>query len=136
MGLPLGWMTVYPPHALGFIAVAGDSMWPALRSGDAVRCEPVAVAAVGEIVVAKLPHAVVAHRVVSWSANRVVLRGDAAAVDDVAIQPDLVLGRVTAVRRAGVERSISDCDSASPALGRARLRLKRVLEGVARRLSP
>jgi signal peptidase I len=120
---------------LGFIVVAGDSMWPVLRSGDAVLCEPVAAAVPGEIVVARLPHAVVAHRVVSWTPGAVVLRGDATPLNDAPVAAELVLGRVVRVRRGGVEYRIAELDGAGRALGRARYRLKRALLGVARRLS-
>lgn len=117
------------------MAVAGDSMWPVLRSGDAVLCEPVAQALPGDIVVARLPHGIIAHRVKAWSARAVVLRGDASFADDVSINAQLVLGRVTRVRRNGVEYALRDLNVARPLLGRARLRLKRLLSRVTSRLS-
>lgn len=120
-------------HSLGFVTVAGDSMWPTLRTGDAVLCEPVAAATPGDIVVAKLPHGVIAHRVVRWSANEVVLRGDTALSNDAAVSAELVLGRVIKVRRSGVEHAVSDVDLGRRLLGRARVRLKGLLSRVARR---
>ena len=119
---------------LGWIAVRGDSMWPTLRSADAVLCECVAVARPGEIVVAKLPSGVVAHRVVSWSAGGVVLRGDNTASNDATVCADRVLGRVTRVRRGDREASLADLDVGPRLVGRARLQLKRVLSRLARRL--
>lgn len=123
-----------PELSTRWIPVRGDSMWPSLRDGDAVLCEPMRAALPGEVVVAKLGTRLVIHRVVIWSEARVELRGDNAPESDAPLSPALIIGRVTTVRRGEQELPFSAVDRGPRLSGRARVRLKRAVSGVLRRL--
>ncbi|MFL5321689.1 MAG: helix-turn-helix transcriptional regulator [Myxococcaceae bacterium] len=116
-----------------WIPVAGDSMWPSLRSGDQVFCEAISTAHPGEIVVARLPGGIVAHRVISWSRGRVILRGDNCEKNDAEIAESCVLGRVVKVRRAGSEHR--SFDRGPSRLGLLRRDFKRAVSALVRRAS-
>ena len=80
----------------------GGSMWPLVATGDRLSIEPATAAALrlDDIAVVETGHGLVAHRVVSLAPLRT--RGDRMARDDGALAPGAVVGRVRAVRRAGV----------------------------------
>src|SRR5258708_21738050 len=79
----------------------GSSMAPALRHGDRLLVEAVRADGLrpGDIAVVLRAGRLVAHRCIGRSDGRVVTRGDACAVADFPITPDLVFGRV--LRRRG-----------------------------------
>lgn len=111
---------------LSWITVRGDSMWPSLKSGDAILCEAMEGApAVGEILVAKLPTGVVAHRVARVEGSAIVLRGDNCGYDDAPISAFEILGRVVRVRRGGAEFQVAEVDRGASRIGAMRLSLKR-----------
>jgi signal peptidase I len=121
---------------LGWIPVRGDSMWPALRSGDAagyVRLE--GAPAVGSVLVARIGGALCAHRVESVSAGGglITLRGDNSARQDPPVSADQVLGVVRSVRRAN--RELTAWDVGPSAVGLARVAVKRVVARLLRRAS-
>lgn len=80
----------------------GGSMWPLLRSADRLRVEPAGGGAVGvgDIVVRRAAHGLIAHRVVATAPLRT--RGDAFDTDDWFADGDgEVIGRVVARCRRG-----------------------------------
>ena len=86
------------------LEVTGGSMAPAIRSHDRVVLEPLDPSGVrlGDIVaIEPAPGRMTIHRVVRWSGEDVVTRGDASAWDDDATSLATVLARVTTIRREG-----------------------------------
>lgn len=82
---------------------SGDSMHPSLHCGDHVHVAPVAPAAllIGDVVLAKAPRGLTAHRIVRVTGEAVTTRGDNALRSDAPLPPDAILGRVTSVERRG-----------------------------------
>lgn len=83
------------------LVARGDSMRPALRSGDRLVLGPVDGAGVrpGEIVLWSHRGRVVVHRVVELRGSELRTRGDAAAEDDGWVPRAAVLGRVVRSQR-------------------------------------
>jgi signal peptidase I len=73
----------------------GDSMYPAIRNGDAVEIAPCDVSELrrGDIVLAALPRGLTLHRVVRISPRGIVTRGDNSLCADSPFGPSQVLGR-------------------------------------------
>src|SRR5687768_3880530 len=91
------------PGPLRWISVDGDSMWPTLRAGDLAGVEPLEGAPqAGEVVLARLPHGLVLHRVCSSAQGVCTLRGDNSPQEDPPLPTAQILGRVSQVRRRGV----------------------------------
>ncbi|MEJ5359476.1 MAG: hypothetical protein WHT06_12475 [Desulfobacterales bacterium] len=90
---------------------SGASMRPAIRGGDLITVAPVPIEdlAVGDIVLSRVGPKLTAHRIVAIErlpssgggppSPRFLLRGDAAAVDDLPLPAERVIGRVVAVER-------------------------------------
>ena len=86
------------------IAVTGDSMSPAILSGDAVTLAPISGRRVGfgDVVAFPRPDGrLVIHRVVARRADRLLTRGDAASAADGWIACERLVGRVEKVSRRG-----------------------------------
>lgn len=78
------------------IPVAGSSMWPCLRAGDVLDVSPRTTRpVVGQIAIAVLRGALVAHRVIAVDEAGVVLQGDNAPCPDPTFRHVEVLGVVT-----------------------------------------
>lgn len=105
-------------------AVVSDSMRPALRTGDSIRVSHVSANAlrVGDIVLVDVGTCYVVHRLVMrypcWRT-----RGDAVVGLDAPVQPQQILGRVSAVGRGGEWRALPRFPWTLPTLADARLRL-------------
>lgn len=119
------------------LRVTGRSMAPWLVDDDEVTLEPCAPgeAALGDVVLAQAPgRPPVLHRVVSASrlaggGRRIVTKGDALNTPDPPVGEELLLGRVTSVRRAG------GCPAGRPGSGPVR-RAAAVLAALASRTTP
>lgn len=110
-------------------------MWPTLKGGDRARLEPVrlSVPERGEVVVARIRGAFVAHRVLSVDGDRLLLGGDNCVTPDPWVPMSDLLGRVVEVEREGRLLSRGEWDRGPSWLGRARLWAKRRFTFVARR---
>lgn len=109
-----------------WIPVRGGSMWPALRAGDEAGFTGVTGSLrAGQVVVARLPAAIVAHRVMSVAGDSVTLKGDNCRAVDPAVARGAILGVVSQVRRGGRILSASEWDSGPTRLGALRLSLRR-----------
>lgn len=87
-------------HSARFTAT-GNSMYPSIRSGDALVVEPVDPGALrrGDVVLAQLPRGLTAHRIVRMERRggqviSITTRGDNCGSDDDPFSPDLLLGRI------------------------------------------
>lgn len=113
-------------HALRFRA-RGGSMHPAIRDGDALWVSPSAPVRRGDVALCRAAAGrVLAHRVVCVTEAGIQTQGDALACPDPPVPWEQVLGRVTAVERAG--RRLSP---RRPVLLR---RMRRVVGGLWRRV--
>jgi len=85
------------------LRVAGASMAPLLREGDAVWVEPAAVTELrrGDVLVVRLAGDFVTHRLVGVDAQGWHTKGDNAAMPDPPFAPEAILGRVSAAERRG-----------------------------------
>lgn len=119
-------------HAVRFRA-SGDSMEPLIRPEDALHVEPLAghPPRRGEVVLVLAERGLTAHRVVRRSGTTIVTRGDNAPADDPAVPLSRVVGRVTAIERAGKRRRVSRLAPALLPLARLAERLRRRLGGTA-----
>jgi signal peptidase I len=80
----------------------GDSMHPSIRSGELLTVERVEPQAIrrGDVVLARLPRGLTAHRVVRTTRDgRFITRGDNAPADDEPFEASQILGRVCVPRR-------------------------------------
>lgn len=86
--------------------VEGDSMYPAIRSGELVRVVPCAVSELrrGDVILASTGRGLTAHRIMRIEQERVVTRGDNSLRADPAIDKAQILGRVVEV-----EQITGDC---------------------------
>jgi Peptidase S24-like len=82
-------------HRARFRAM-GDSMYPAIRNGDAVEIAPCELSDIrrGDIVLASIARGLTLHRVVRISPEGVVMRGDNAWRADPPFGSEELLGRV------------------------------------------
>lgn len=109
-----------------WIPVRGGSMWPALRPGDEAGFTGVTDSLrEGQVVVARLPSAIVAHRVVSAEGDSVTLKGDNCRAADPSVTRDAILGVVSHVRRGGRILAAAEWDCGPTRLGALRLSLRR-----------
>ncbi len=86
------------------LRVTGESMVPALRSGDVVLVERKAAAQIGDIVLIRRPgQPAVLHRVIGCGADgSLVTKGDANPTRDIrSVAPKYAAGRVAAVVPTG-----------------------------------
>ena len=96
-------------HAARFRA-SGDSMYPAIRSGDYLQIGPCdgSKLRIGEIILAMTERGLTAHRVVrirdSETGLRITMRGDNALRCDRPVAPEDVLGRVESVENGKTAR--------------------------------
>ena len=81
----------------------GDSMDPAIRSGDYLLVEPIAAAMVrrGDIVLSLTERGLTAHRVVAIGPSTFTTRGDNAPAPDAPFTTEQLLGRVKAIEHDG-----------------------------------
>jgi len=81
--------------------VEGDSMHPAIRSGDYVNVVPCAVSELrrGEVILASTGRGLTAHRIVRISRRGIVTRCDNSLRADPAVEPANILGRVVQVEQ-------------------------------------
>ena len=112
--------------SLDWIPVRGDSMWPALRSGDEAGLERrERTPRAGDVVVARVAGAFLIHRVSRVTSASVVLRGDNCARSDPAVKPEAVVGVVRRVRRGKMRLEVNEWDCGPTLLGKWRVALKR-----------
>jgi polysaccharide export outer membrane protein len=109
------------------VPVRGSSMRPTLRDGDRVAVAPfLGLPRVGQIVVARVPGGLVAHRLVEvemCGGRRIYrLQGDAEPGRDAGVLREALCGRVAAVVRQGRRLEVDDSPGAA-----ARARLRRAL---------
>jgi hypothetical protein len=110
-------------------------MWPALRPGDEAGFSGSAGwPREGQVVVARLPTAIVAHRVVSAAGEAITLKGDNCRAVDPPVALGAILGVVSHVRRGGRILSASEWDCGPTRLGALRLSLRRHTAQVLRAL--
>jgi signal peptidase len=88
-------------HSARFTAT-GDSMYPAIRSGDPLVVEPVDPGALrrGDVVLAQLPRGLTAHRIVRIERRggeviSITTRGDNCNSDDAPFSPAQLVGRIS-----------------------------------------
>ena len=89
--------------------VEGDSMHPAIRSGEYVNVVPCAVAELrrGEVILASTGRGLTVHRIVRISGRQIVTRGDNSLRSDPAVDAASVIGRVAEVEQiTGESRKI------------------------------
>ena len=93
---------------------AGRSMFPTIKDGEAICVAPISPRAIrrGDIILYRLARGVIAHRVLrseekSGVGRVFITRGDASGSEDPPILPEEILGRVTAVERAGKNISLA-----------------------------
>jgi signal peptidase I len=81
----------------------GQSMLPAIRSGEHLHVSPVGGRSlrIGDIVLARSGGRLLAHRIVRMSAQSIITRGDNAYRPDPSFSPSDILGRVTHLERDG-----------------------------------
>jgi len=96
-------------HTARFRA-SGDSMYPAIRSGDYLEIAPCPVSQLrlGDVILAMTKRGLTAHRIVrirdAEDAVRITMRGDNALRSDPPVAPEDVLGRVERVENGGTAR--------------------------------
>ncbi len=85
------------------LTVISDSMWPLLRTGDTIRVQPIAPAAicVGEVVVVRRGADWITHRLLAVDGEQWVTGGDNAVFTDAPVSRTACLGRVIAVEGGG-----------------------------------
>ncbi len=109
---------------------SGDSMDPAIRSGEHLHVEPVELAALrrGDIVLARQPRGLTAHRIVRIEDGWITTRGDNCSDDDPIFTAEQLVGRIAAAERDGRMQSIQ-----SRKVAQARGWVRRVLTHFSRR---
>jgi phage repressor protein C with HTH and peptisase S24 domain len=99
-------------HAARFRA-SGDSMYPAIRSGDYLQIVPCDASKlrIGDIILAHTNRGLTAHRIVrirgAEGSLRITMRGDNALRSDRPIAPADILGRVESVENSASARQTS-----------------------------
>ena len=89
----------------------GHSMHPTIRCGETMHVEPVALCelAPGDVVLARQPRGLTAHRIVRIEGDRIITRGDNCSDDDPDVAGGDVLGRVRLVGgRRWVRRALTN----------------------------
>ena len=89
--------------------VEGDSMYPAIRSGDHVQVVPCSVSELrrGDVILASTRRGLTAHRITRIEAQRVITRGDNSLRADPAIDKAQILGRVVVTSAVGARSASS-----------------------------
>lgn len=92
------WLTLAREH-LGrgrplVVRASGFSMWPLVRPGQRVVVEPRRTLAVGDLALVELGPALVLHRVIALTGDRVVVKGDHNPSPDPELSRHAVLGVV------------------------------------------
>ena len=79
----------------------GDSMLPSVWPGDVltVRRQSFSESRVGQIVLCSRGGQLMAHRIVSVEADRLITRGDSLPYNDAPVHEDQILGRVVSIAR-------------------------------------
>jgi signal peptidase I len=99
--------------AAGYTArfrASGQSMYPAIRSGDYLEIAPCDVSKLrlGDVILAMTPRGLTAHRIVrirnAEGRIRITMRGDNALRSDRPVAPEDVLGRVERAENGGSAR--------------------------------
>lgn len=96
-------------HAARFLA-SGDSMYPAIRSGDYLHIVPCNTSELrlGDVILATTERGLTAHRIVrirdAEDGVRITMRGDNALRSDRPVAPADVLGRVASVENGRTTR--------------------------------
>ena len=82
---------------------SGDSMHPSIRNGEHVHVAPVEWSSLrtGDVVLARAPRGLTAHRLLKLGAGAVTTRGDNAVAPDAALPPNAIIGRITHIERDG-----------------------------------
>lgn len=91
------------------LRAAGHSMTPAIQSGDVLLVEPAPVErlSIGDVVLARAGRHLIAHRIARVGPGPAfLLRDDQTGRDDGWFAAATLLGRVVAVERDGIRRSI------------------------------
>jgi len=85
-------------HTARFRA-SGDSMYPAIRSGDYLHIVPCdsSELRLGDVILATTERGLTAHRIVRIRDSRITMRGDNALRADRPVAPAEILGRVESV---------------------------------------
>ena len=89
----------------------GDSMHPTIRCGELLHVVPIDAADVarGDVVLARHPRGLTAHRIVRVDGARIVTRGDNCSDDDPAFAAGDIFGRVELARTRGwVRRALTN----------------------------
>jgi len=84
----------------------GDSMHPAIRCGTPLQVDPVDTAAIrrGDVVLARQPRGLTAHRVVRIDGRLITTRGDNCALEDPPFPSEHLLGRITSTGSGALTR--------------------------------
>jgi signal peptidase I len=96
-------------HTARFRA-SGDSMYPAIRSGDYLHIVPCDASElrVSDVILAMTERGLTAHRIVrirdAEGGLRITMRGDNALRSDHPVAPEDILGRVERIENAGAAR--------------------------------
>lgn len=90
--------------------VEGDSMHPAIRSGEYVKVFPCTVSKLrrGDVILAATGRGLTAHRIVRVSAHGIITRGDNALRVDPLVEPGNILGRIAEVEEITGDSRIID----------------------------
>lgn len=76
------------------VRASGYSMWPLVRPGQRVVVQPAGSLAVGDLALVELGPALVLHRVIALTGDRVLVKGDHNPSPDPELHRDAVLGVV------------------------------------------
>ena len=78
-------------------------MHPSIRNGEHVHVAPVEWSSLrtGDVVLARAPRGLTAHRLLKLGAGAVTTRGDNAVAPDAALPPNAIIGRITHIERDG-----------------------------------
>lgn len=101
-------------------------MWPALRDGDRAELVAASAFAPGDVLVARVGTALVAHRVKQIDGATLLLQGDACGAPDPAVPGSAILGRIERVARGGAVLERPRWDHPRPLWGRAHRLLMRL----------
>ena len=120
---------------------SGDSMHPSIRNGEHVHVAPVEWSSLrtGDVVLARAPRGLTAHRLLKLGAGAVTTRGDNAVAPDAALPPNAIIGRITHIERDGNTVAVPAAPSpfrlVTRRVRRNRLSLAQVIRSVCDQLS-